>query len=189
MDHDLLLILLIAIASIAGALLVLVPVLPASLTPVVAALVSGAIIGWGSLGWWFWIVQAVLVGASMLVDNVVQALGVQRVGGTKTAMLGGAIGVVAGPFLLAPFIGPFALLLGPPVGAVAGTLLGEALARSRASSTEQLPHLELEAGVAPMRHVHYARVGRGAFIAWLVSMPIKLVLLTLQLALLALAVW
>jgi len=189
MDQDLLLIITFALASIAGALLVVVPVLPASLTPLAAALACGVIVGWGEIGWWTWVVQIVLLAASMLIDNVVQALGVKRVGGTRWAMLGGAIGVIAGPFALAPFIGPFALLLGPPLGAVVGTLAGEGFARSRARPGEEPSHVELEPGINAIGHAHYVRVGRGALIAWAVTMPIKLTLLTIQLGLLALDVW
>jgi uncharacterized protein len=55
---------------------------------------------------------------SLVIDFAATALGAKRVGATKYAILGAALGTVAGVFLGLP-----GMILGPFVGAVAGELL------------------------------------------------------------------
>jgi hypothetical protein len=55
---------------------------------------------------------------SFVIDLAATALGAKRVGATKLAVVGAALGTVAGLFLGLP-----GLILGPFVGAVAGELM------------------------------------------------------------------
>jgi uncharacterized protein YqgC (DUF456 family) len=68
------------------------------------------------------VVTLVLLGlltlASFAIDFAATALGAKRVGATKLAVIGAALGTLAGLFLGIP-----GLILGPFVGAVAGELL------------------------------------------------------------------
>ena len=66
---------------------------------------------------------------SVVVDFAATALGAQRVGATRKAILGAAVGTLAGVFLGIP-----GLILGPFVGAVIGELLshGEVQKATRA---------------------------------------------------------
>lgn len=71
-----------------------------------------AYIGTGTL-----ITLAILCVAAVILDFVAGALGTQRAGASRQAVIGAMIGAVAGLFLL-----PIGLILGPFVGAVLGEL-------------------------------------------------------------------
>jgi uncharacterized protein len=152
-----------------------VPILPGTLFPPAGAAAVGALEGWDTFAWWFWVAQALLVIAYFVVDHVAQVLGVKRAGGSRAAMFGGAAGALVGPFALAPVMGPFALLFGPPVGAVAGTLLGESWARKRA-------------GVDRVSRAEHQRLGTGALLAYVAGTVVKLAVLGVQVGLLVLVV-
>lgn len=162
----------LVIAVLAAYALTVVPVLPGAALVPVGAVAYGLIVGFHPFHWGFWAGQVLLVALAFVVDNVVQALGVGRLGGSRTAMWGGAIGVFVGPFVFA-FLGPLALILGPPAGAVAGTVGGELVHRRR---LRQLPAEE-----AP----GLRELGVTAALSYLASMFAKLCLLTVQVAWLA----
>ncbi len=175
MDTDALLLLIVAITALAAAFFTVVPVLPGALLVPAGAVVCGLVDGWDPFEPWFWIAQAVLVAIAIAVDQVAQVVGVKRAGGSKYAMWGGAIGVFAGPFVLALAIGPFALLVGPPVGAVAGTLIGQEYGRRQAGHGDEMPR-------------GYHRLGTVALVAFAVGTGIKLVFVAVQVGLLYAAV-
>jgi uncharacterized protein YqgC (DUF456 family) len=64
------------------------------------------------------VVLGLLVLLSFVIDFVATVLGAKRVGATKLALLGAAVGTVVGLFLGLP-----GLVLGPFIGAVAGELM------------------------------------------------------------------
>ncbi len=171
MDTDTQLLLIVAITALAAAFFTVVPVLPGSLLVPAGAAACAFIDGWDQFAWWFWVAQAVLIALAIAVDQIAQLVGVKRAGGSRYAMWGGAIGVFAGPFVLALVMGPFALLFGPPVGAVAGTLIGEEYGRSRAGRSDDAPR-------------EYQRLGTVALLAFAVGTSIKLVLVAVQVAML-----
>lgn len=75
--------------------------------------------------WWLSII-AVLGAIGFIVDFVATALGAKRVGASKLAIWGAAIGTLVGVFFGIP-----GLVLGPFIGAVAGELLsGTSVLRS-----------------------------------------------------------
>jgi uncharacterized protein YqgC (DUF456 family) len=173
MDTDTLAIVIVTITALASTFFTVVPLLPGTLLVPIGALACGFVVGFSELPWWSWLLQALLVASSLLVDNLAQALGVRRVGGSRAAMLGGAIGVFVGPLVLALVIGPLALLLGPALGAVVGTIAGEeyALRRSRGERADRSNHV---------------RLGTGALVAFVLGTTVKLVLVTAQVVLLVL---
>jgi uncharacterized protein YqgC (DUF456 family) len=70
------------------------------------------------VGWITLAFLGVLTLFSFVIDFAATAMGAQRVGATKLAIVGAALGAVAGVFLGIP-----GLILGPFVGAVAGEML------------------------------------------------------------------
>jgi uncharacterized protein YqgC (DUF456 family) len=68
--------------------------------------------------WLTLVVLGLLTVASFVIDFAATALGAQRVGATRLAILGALLGTVAGVFLGIP-----GLILGPFVGAVAGEMI------------------------------------------------------------------
>ncbi len=194
-------ILIVVTAGIAAYALTIVPLIPGTLFVPIGALAVMAVDESFRPGWWFWVLQVLLVAMFIVVDNVAQWLGVKRYGGSRLAMFGGAVGVIAGPILLAFVSGPFALLLGPPIGAVVGTLGGELIARKRAGRkaaqnveaiaapadgvAPEPASAALEPAIeAPSTARGMVRLGVGALVAWAVGTSAKLVLVSIQIALL-----
>jgi len=170
MDSDLLVLLLLGAATMLAVLFTVVPLVPGTLfIPAGAALVALVEVGWDEFPWWFWVLQVAMGVAYLFVDNAAQFVGVRRVGGSRAAMVGGAIGVFVGPIVLALVLGPFAILLGPPVGAVVGTVLGEEYAHRRATTD-----------AAPMQRPGVRQLGVGALVAYAVSTALKLGIVVVQ---------
>jgi hypothetical protein len=106
---------LLVVVGIAGTLL---PAVPG--TPLVFAglLLAAWIDGFQRVGAPTLIVLALLTAAAFLVEVVSSALGAKRAGASREAMIGAALGTLAGLFFGLP-----GLLLGPFIGAVTGELL------------------------------------------------------------------
>jgi hypothetical protein len=106
---------LLVLGGIAGSVL---PALP-GVTMVFAGLVLAA---WADdftrVGVFTLVLLGLLTIASFAIDFAATALGAKRVGATRLAVVGAALGTLAGLFLGIP-----GLILGPFVGAVAGELL------------------------------------------------------------------
>jgi uncharacterized protein YqgC (DUF456 family) len=106
---------LLVVVGLAGTVL---PALP-GVTLVFAGLVLGA---WADdfqrVGVWALTLLGLLTLASLAIDFAATALGARRVGATRYAMIGAAVGTLAGLVFGIP-----GLLLGPFVGAVAGEML------------------------------------------------------------------
>jgi uncharacterized protein YqgC (DUF456 family) len=110
-----LLALLLVVVGIAGSVL---PALP-GVTLVFLGLLLAAWIGdFQQVGPFPLVVLGLLTLLSFVIDLAATALGAKRVGATKLAVVGAALGTVAGLFLGLP-----GLILGPFVGAVAGELM------------------------------------------------------------------
>ena len=107
----------LVLAGLAGAVMPAIPGVPL----VFAGLWLGAWIdGYAQVSGWTVGVLGVLTVLAMAVDLLATALGAKRVGASRKAILGAAIGTFVGVFFGLP-----GLLLGPFIGAVAG----EAIAR------------------------------------------------------------
>ncbi|MGQ0586783.1 MAG: DUF456 domain-containing protein [Gammaproteobacteria bacterium] len=106
----------LVLIGLAGAVLPAIPGVPL----VFAGLWLGAWIdGYAKVSAWWVGVFGVLTLVAMAVDLIATALGAKRVGASRQAISGAVIGTFAGLF----FGGPFGILLGPFVGAVAGELI------------------------------------------------------------------
>src|SRR5690606_15976321 len=110
-------------------------------------------------------VLAVLTVISMAADFWATAHGAKRLGASRLAMLGAAIGTLFGIFLGLP-----GLLLGPFVGALAGELLHRRSLHVHAVG-------------------HAAKVGAGTWLGILLGTVLKLALAFAMLGLFALAWW
>lgn len=103
------------VVGLAGTVLPALPGIPL----VFAGLVVGA---WADdfqrVGWVTLSVLGLLTLASLAIDFAATAAGAKRVGATRKAIIGAAIGTLLGVFLGIP-----GLILGPFIGAVAGEML------------------------------------------------------------------
>jgi uncharacterized protein YqgC (DUF456 family) len=110
--------------------------------------------------WWLGII-AVLGAIGFIVDFVATALGAKRVGASKLAIWGAAIGTLIGVFFGIP-----GLLFGPFVGAVAGELLsGTSVLRS--THVGIATWLGLIFGTIVKLVISVAMVGLFAFAWWI----------------------
>ncbi|MEO8012441.1 MAG: DUF456 domain-containing protein [Dokdonella sp.] len=111
------------LVGIAGTILPALPGVPLVFAGMLVAAWAGdfALIGWPTLT-----LLGVLTAIAIAVDFIAGVLGAKRVGASGWALIGAAIGTVAGLFLGLP-----GLILGPFVGALLGELIaGSSLQRS-----------------------------------------------------------
>ena len=106
---------LLIVAGLAGTVLPALPGIPL----VFAGLLVGAWVDdFQRVGWVTLLVLGLLAVASLVIDFAATALGAKRVGASRKALIGAALGTLLGVFLGIP-----GLILGPFVGAVAGEML------------------------------------------------------------------
>lgn len=103
------------IVGMAGAIF---PILPGALAIYAAFFVYGFFISWEPFGFWFWLIQTLIVVVLFVADYLVGAWGVKKFGGSKASVWGSTIGIIIGPFV----IPAFGLILGPLLGAIIGEL-------------------------------------------------------------------
>lgn len=101
--------------GIAGSVLPALPGVPLVFAGLLLAAWAG---DFQQVGWMPLVVLGLLTAASFVIDLVATAAGAKRVGATRLAVVGAALGTLGGLFLGLP-----GLLLGPFVGAVAGELI------------------------------------------------------------------
>ncbi len=106
---------MLVLVGIAGTVL---PVLPGAPLVFLGLVLAAWIDGFQRVGWLTLALLAALTLASVGVDFVAMSLGAKRVGASRQAVIGAAIGTVAGLFFGLPGI-----LAGPFVGAAAGEYL------------------------------------------------------------------
>lgn len=150
---------LLVMVGLAGSVL---PALP-GVTLVFAGLLVGA---WADdftrVGWLTLTLLGVLTLLSFAIDFAATALGARRVGATKLAVVGAAIGTFGGLFLGIP-----GLILGPFVGAVAGEMLSHGEWR-RASEAGVATWMGLVFGTLAKLALVFAMIGIFVF-AYLVG--------------------
>jgi hypothetical protein len=115
---DVLLWLIVGTLLVLGLVGTIVPFLPGTPLIVVAALIHAMATGWTPIGVGCLAILAALAAIGYALHYVAGALGAQRAGGSAWAIVGALVGGVVGLFFGIP-----GLLLGPPLGAIAGELL------------------------------------------------------------------
>jgi hypothetical protein len=101
--------------GVAGSVLPALPGVPLVFAGLLLAAWAG---GFQQVGWVTLALLGVLTALSFVIDFAATAAGARRVGATRLAVVGAALGTLVGVFLGLP-----GLLLGPFVGAVAGELI------------------------------------------------------------------
>ena len=101
--------------GIAGSVLPALPGVPLVFAGLVLAAWAGE---FQQVTWLTLVVLGALTAISLVIDVVASAAGARRVGATRLAVLGAALGTIGGMFLGLP-----GLILGPFVGAVAGEMI------------------------------------------------------------------
>lgn len=96
----------------------LIPWIPGPLFILAGALLWAIATGFTVIGVGRLVILAGLAALTFVLNFVTGALGAQRSGGSRWAVIGAFVGAVVGLFF-----GPLGLLVGPVIGAVAGELL------------------------------------------------------------------
>ena len=116
-DQSLILWIIGTILTVTGLSGLLLPVVPGAPLLFLGLLFGAWAEGFRYIGIWTLLLLAGMVALTYVVEFAASILGVKKYGGSKRAMMGAAVGGVAGLFLGIPGI-----LLGPFVGAVIGEL-------------------------------------------------------------------
>ena len=116
-DQSILLWIIGALLTVAGLAGMLLPVLPGAPLLFLGLLCAAWAEDFRYVGLWTLLILAGMAGLTYLVEFFSSILGAKRFGGSRSAMVGAAIGGVVGIFFGLPGI-----LLGPFVGAVLGEL-------------------------------------------------------------------
>jgi len=106
-----------ALLVLAGLVGIVLPALPGTVLIFAGLWLAAWADGFNHVGAVTIVLLGVLAAATYLVDVVAMALGMQRLGASRRAMAGAALGALAGLFLGLP-----GLIIGPFVGAVIGEL-------------------------------------------------------------------
>nr|WP_244671978.1 DUF456 domain-containing protein [Pseudoxanthomonas spadix] len=101
-----------------GTVGVVLPVLPGLPLTFAGMLLAAWVGGFQQVGWITLTVLGVLTALSVVVDLLSTALGAQRVGASRLAIIGSIIGTLAGLLFL-----PIGILVGPFAGALIGEML------------------------------------------------------------------
>ncbi len=165
MDWHVLLYVLAGLLILVGLVGILLPLLPGVPLMFAGMLLAAWADGFRHLGWGLLSVLAALTLLSMALDFWATAQGAKRVGASRLAMWGAALGTLVGLFFGLP-----GLLLGPFIGALVGELL--VLRSLRAGAVGQA-----------------TRVGAGTWIGLLIGIVLRFALAFAMLGLFAFAWW
>lgn len=92
------------------------PMLPGAPLIWLGMLIYGLFVKFDNLSWLFFVGQGLAVALVFLIDYLSGVVGARHYGGSKAAIWGSVLGSLLGILLL----GPFGLIFGPFIGAVAG---------------------------------------------------------------------
>jgi uncharacterized protein YqgC (DUF456 family) len=115
MDYSFILYVLAALLVVTGVAGVILPALPGVPLVFAGLLVAAWTDGFERVGWIPLLVLGVLTAISVVIDVLSTVIGAQKVGASKLALIGSAIGTVAGLFFM-----PIGLFVGPFAGALVG---------------------------------------------------------------------
>lgn len=115
MDYSFIFYLIAGLLVIVGLAGIILPALPGVPLVFVGLLVAAWTEGFERVGWLPLVVLGVLTLISVVIDVLSTVIGAQKVGASKLALLGAAIGTVVGLFFM-----PIGLFVGPFAGALVG---------------------------------------------------------------------
>ncbi|KRG67676.1 membrane protein [Stenotrophomonas terrae] len=115
MDYSFIFYLVGALLVLVGIAGIILPALPGVPLVFVGLLLAAWGDGFNRVGWLPLVVLGVLTVISIIVDVISTIAGAKKVGASKLALIGSAIGTVAGLFFM-----PIGLFVGPFIGALAG---------------------------------------------------------------------
>jgi uncharacterized protein YqgC (DUF456 family) len=107
------------ILFIVGIIGTVLPLLPGVTLIWAGMLLYGILTGFQNLSVGFYILQGLAALLVIFIDYIATALGAKHFGGSKTAMWGAALGLLAGLLIL----GPLGIIFGPFLGAFIAELL------------------------------------------------------------------
>ena len=114
--------------------------------------------GFSSAFLWLWAIITVVVTIS---DNVLPAWMTKRFGGSRMAVIGSVLGIIAGMFLFPPI----GLLVGPFLGALAGELINNRIQAKRVNADGNSGD-----------NAKAIKVALGAFLAFILGTGAKLII-------------
>ena len=119
--------------------------------------------GFSSSFLWLW---AGITAAVTVMDNFLPAWMTKRFGGSRMAVIGSVLGLIAGTL----FFAPIGLLIGPFLGALAGELINIQVKNKKTNSTGSAADENSAGGVKALK------VALGAFLAFIVGTGAKLII-------------
>jgi uncharacterized protein YqgC (DUF456 family) len=124
--------------------------------------------GYGGFSIAFLVLWGAITIAVTVMDNVLPAMMTKRFGGSRMAVIGSVLGIIAGMFFV-----PVGLLVGPFLGALAGELVNSRVQarRKEIDSTESAA-----ADSGGDNGAHALKVAFGAFLAFIVGTGAKLII-------------
>ena len=115
----------------------------------------------------FLLVWAAITIAVTVMDNFLPALMTKRFGGSRLAVIGSVLGLIAGMI----FFAPAGLIAGPFLGALAGELINNRIKRKKAENSD--PETT---DTAVARNNNALKVAFGAFLAFIFGTGAKLII-------------
>jgi uncharacterized protein YqgC (DUF456 family) len=115
MDYSFIFYLIAGLLVVVGLAGIILPALPGVPLVFIGLLVAAWTEGFERVGWLPLVVLGVLTLISVVIDVLSTVIGAQKVGASKLALLGAAIGTVVGLFFM-----PIGLFVGPFAGALVG---------------------------------------------------------------------
>lgn len=115
MDYSFIFYLIAGLLVVVGLAGIILPALPGVPLVFIGLLVAAWTDGFERVGWLPLVVLGVLTLISVVIDVLSTVIGAQKVGASKLALLGAAIGTVVGLFFM-----PIGLFVGPFAGALVG---------------------------------------------------------------------
>jgi uncharacterized protein YqgC (DUF456 family) len=117
MDFEVLGYIFAAVLMVVGIAGIVLPVLPGLPITFLGMLLAAWLDGFNRVGWISLIVLGAMTVLSVIVDILSSFMGAQRIGASRKALAGAALGTVIGLFF-----GPIGIVAGPFVGALLGEL-------------------------------------------------------------------
>jgi len=133
--------------------------------------------GFGEYSIAFLLIWGAVTIAIMVIDNILPAWMTKKFGGSRKAVTGSLLGLIAGSI----FFAPIGILLGPFLGALTGEMINNAVLAKKekinAVSGRQIDQSETgEANIDTTKKINPLKVAFGAFLAFILGTGAKLII-------------